>query len=162
MASIATSSNDEALDIVQDAMLKLAQKYAHRPPQEWGPLFHRIMQSTIKDWYRRQAVRRKWQSFLSIGGVKQEENEAQNLFENVADRCMHEPDQQMHLGQSMQDLQQALSGLPRRQQQVFILRVWEGLSVKQAANAMGCSEGSVKTHYFRAVQALQKALKEYI
>jgi len=97
---------------------------------------------------------------LSFTGLNQDDDQ-QDPFENVADRVTEEPDQKMHLNQSMQGLQQALSDLPRRQQQVFILRVWEGLSVKEAAIAMSCSEGSVKTHYHRAVQALQQALKEF-
>jgi len=161
MASVATSNPDDALDIVQDSMLKLATKYADRPPQEWGPLFHRIMQSTIKDWYRRQGVRRKWTAFLSFAGVGNEDSEQPDPFENVADRRIEEPDQQMHLNQSMHGLQEALGNLPRRQQQVFMLRAWEGLSVKEAAQAMSCSDGSVKTHYHRAVQSLQQVLKDF-
>lgn len=163
MAAIATSSRDDALDIVQDAMLKLAGKYSDRSPEEWGPLFHCILQTTIKDWYRRQAVRRKWNAFLSFSGFKHaEDGDDENAFENVAERSTDEPDEQMALEQSMQGLQQALEHLPYRQQQVFMLRVWEGLSVKQTAQAMACSEGSVKTHYFRALQSLQTSLKDLI
>jgi len=154
MAVIATSSREDALDIVQDAMYKLVHRYSKRRHDEWGPLFHRIMQSTIRDWYRRSKVRK---GFLTLFGHSDEEDAS---FDLAAAR--HErPDGKLTSEQQIAALDKALHSLPLRQQQAFLLRQWEGLNVKQTAQAMQCSEGSVKTHYSRAVQALRKQLEEH-
>ena len=158
MAKIATGDADEAVDLVQDAMLKLVQHYSDRDEAEWGPLFHRILQHRIRDWYRRTKVRNRWRQWLGKG----EESDAQSDFlESVPDTSQLSSDKQLALKRAAGALEQALRTLPFRQQQVFLLRAWEELDVAQTATAMGCSQGSVKTHYFRAVHTLRKLLRDH-
>lgn len=158
MAQIATGDADEALDLVQDAMLKLVQRYGTRDEAEWGPLFHTILQSRIRDWYRRTKVRNRWRQWL---GRHQDEDEADDPLDNVADTSQQTSEEQLVLKRAAAALDRALRTLPFRQQQAFLLRAWEELNVAETAQAMGCSEGSVKTHYFRAVQALRKMLGDH-
>ena len=155
MARIATSNSDDALDIVQDAMLKLVEKYGDRSEAELGPLFHCIMQSRIRDWYRRSSVRNRFRSWL---GSEDDEEDALQL---VADPAGRSPDQILEARGGVEALDAALQTLPLRQQQVFLLRAWEGLDTKQTALAMNCAEGSVKTHYSRALAALRVKLGEH-
>ncbi|MHB8622165.1 MAG: RNA polymerase sigma factor [Sulfuricaulis sp.] len=157
MARIAIGNADEAHDIVQDAMLQLVRSYANRGEQEWGPLFYTILQSRISDWRRRTKVRNRLR--IWFGG---NEDDATDPLQNMAD--IRSPDPQGQLGdkQAMLALEAALRKLPLRQQQAFLLRVWEGLDVAQTARAMKCSEGSVKTHYSRAVHALRELLEGYL
>lgn len=158
MAKIATGDADEAMDLVQDAMLKLVQHYRDRDEAEWGPLFHRILQHRIRDWYRRTKVRNRWRQWFGKG----EESDAQlDFLESVPDTSQLSSDKQLALKQAAVALEQALRTLPFRQQQVFLLRAWEELDVAQTATAMGCSQGSVKTHYFRAVHTLRKLLGDH-
>ena len=156
IAQIATNSSDDALDLVQDAMFKLVEKYADRDEQEWGPLFHSILQSRINDWHRRGKVRRRVMGWL----LRSEEDE-EDPIERVADEGQRSPEQHVQMGVSMEKLQEALQALPLRQQQVFLLRVWEGLDVRQTAQAMACAEGSVKSHYSRAVHSLRQQLGDH-
>lgn len=156
MARIATGNEDDALEIVQDAMLKLVKRYADRDEQEWGPLFHRILQSTIRDWYRRSSVRNRLRVWFG-GGDDEGDDPLENRPGNDADG----PLQQLEAERFGDDLEQALHALPLRQQQAFLLRVWEGLSVEDTAKSMGCSAGSVKTHYSRAVHSLREKLEEF-
>jgi len=158
MAELATSSREDALDLVQDTMLELVRRYATRPADEWRPLFYRILQSRIRDWYRRQKVRNRWRSWLH----QDEDNPGEDPLATVADPAAVDPLQQVIQSLSMDVLQGALRRLPLRQQQVFLLRIWEGLDVKATAAAMGCSAGSVKTHYSRAVHSLRDSLQEYV
>ena len=155
VAHIATGDVDEAMDLVQDSMLKLVQRYGMREEAEWGPLFHTILQSRIRDWYRRRKVRNRWRQWFGPG---QDEDDQEDPIQTVADQNQLPSDERMALKQAMVALEQALRALPLRQQQAFLLRAWEELDVSQTARAMGCSEGSVKTHYFRAVQTLRKVL----
>ncbi len=155
MAYLATGNREEALDIVQDAMFKLAQRYADRGENEWGPLFHRILQSRIQDWYRRAKVKRIWQRVKGEGEVQGD------VLDRFPDPAATDPEKSLGEAGAMERLDKALRELPLRQQQVFLLRVWEGLGVKETAQAMGCSEGSVKTHYSRAVHKLRERLEEY-
>lgn len=157
MAVIATGNRDDALEIVQDAMLKLVQKYADKSPEEWGPLFTRIIQSTIRDWYRRSKVRNGFRKFF-WGTDESSSNDAMDGFEHPT---VFKPEDQLGHSQTMQALDQALTELPLRQQQAFLLRQWQGLDVKQTAAAMGCSTGSVKTHLSRAIIKLQDKLGEH-
>lgn len=155
-ARIASGHEQEALDIVQDAMLKMVQRYAGRDENEWEPLFQRILQSRIRDWYRRHQVRCRLRSWFS----HKDDDEADPLESSPA------PDSEGPLQQLQSDrfgieLERALNRLPYRQQQAFLLRVWDGLSVDEAAQAMGCSSGSVKTHYSRALSSLRQQLEEY-
>lgn len=151
---MAVGSDDEALDIVQDAMLKLAQRYSNRDETEWAPLFHRILQSKIRDWYRRSKVRNKWRVWLGSG----KEEEQGDPIEQVPDPGVRSPEQELATRQELDVLEQAIVSLPARQQQAYILRSWEGLDVAQTASAMSCSTGSVKTHYSRALQFLRSKL----
>lgn len=155
MAHLATGNEDEALDLVQDAMLKLAQKYGRRPEEEWGPLFHCILQSRIRDWYRRERVRNRLREFFP--GF-QDDVEAEDPLEQIPDSTAPAPDGELQRKRACAELEVALRALPLRQQQAFLLRIWEELDVAQTAQAMGCSQGSVKTHLFRALQELRRRL----
>lgn len=156
MALIATSNVDDALDIVQDAMLVLASKYATRSKDQWPPLFHRILQNKIRDHYRRQKVRNIYQNWFG----SDEEGLEEDPIQSIADDKVHDPIRKISGERALDDLEVALKTLPVRQQQTFLLRAWEGLDVKQTAEAMGLSTGSIKTHYSRALQALKKQLGE--
>ena len=158
MAQVATGDADEAMDLVQDAMLKLVQRYGARDEAEWGPLFHTILQSRIHDWYRRTKVRNRWRAWFSR---REDDTEQDDPLESVADTGSLLSDEQLAQKRALAALDQALRTLPFRQQQAFILRAWEELDVAQTATAMRCSEGSVKTHYFRAVRALRQLLGEH-
>ncbi|WP_053382188.1 RNA polymerase sigma factor [Nitrospira moscoviensis] len=155
MAFIATGQEEDAHDLVQDAMLKLVERYAGCGEAGWAPLFHRILQSKIRDWYRRTKVRSRWRLWLGRGD---ESEEADDPLESIADTATPSVEHQVKTKQAAAALEEALRSLPLRQQQAFLLRAWEELDVAQTAAAMGCSEGSVKTHYFRAVQTLRKRL----
>ena len=157
MAVIATGQREEAFDLVQEAMLKLVKRYRDRSSTEWGPLFHTILQSTIKDWYRRQKVRQHLNHWLPFKSDEDAEEEAP--WEMVEDSTAERPDARHQQVQTAARLDQALHELPLRQQQAFLLRQWEGLDVAATAQAMGCSEGSVKTHYARAIQSLRNKLE---
>jgi len=141
MAVIATGSREDALDIVQESMFKLATVYHEKASSEWAPLFYRILQSKIRDWYRRNKVKNK---FLRLFLVKQNED-GQDEVETIADPGNNQPDQVLKRSRAMSELDSALGQLPLRQQQALLLRLWEGLDVQQTADAMGCSSGSVKT-----------------
>ncbi len=146
---------DDAHDAVQDAMLQLARAYANRPAEEWRPLFYRILENRIRDMQRRRTVRGRVIAWLPFRGEEDDEE-----LDPIAQAPSLEPQpaQRLELDQAIGALEQALGELPRRQQQAFLLRTLEGLDVAATALAMGCSQGSVKTHYFRAVQALRAQL----
>lgn len=155
--------------------MKLVQKYSQRDESQWGPLFHTILQSTIRDWYRRQKVRNQWRGWFNLTGLSRKQadktgdgrgDDAQReLIENtqnsLTQAASREPAQQLEQVRSMEALERALHVLPLRQQQAFLLRVWEGMSVDDTANTMKCSAGSVKTHFSRAVHALRIQLEDY-
>ena len=157
IAQAALRHEDDALDAVQDAMLQLARAYAGRPPEEWKPLFYRILENRIRDMQRRRTVRGRVMAWLPLRGEDDDED-----LDPVAQAPSLEPQpvRRLELDEAVGALEQALARLPPRQQQAFLLRTLEGLDVAQTAQAMGCSEGSVKTHYFRAVQALRAQLGE--
>jgi RNA polymerase sigma-70 factor (ECF subfamily) len=155
MARIATGNADDALDIVQDAMLGLAQRYANRSAPEWGPLFQTILQSRIRDWYRRARVRNRFRVWFTA------DDDGTDAIADLPDHGEPGPERKVADGRAMGALEQALQRLPLRQQQAFMLRVWEGLDTRDTARAMRCSEGSVKTHYSRACESLRKMLKDY-
>jgi RNA polymerase sigma-70 factor (ECF subfamily) len=157
MARTATGDNDDALDLVQDAMLQLVKHYSARPAAEWGPLFHRILQSRIRDWYRREQVRNRFRVWFG----RRDEHGSGDAVEQQPDHHNPWPDANMVSHQAMVALEAGLRKLPLRQQQAFMLRVWEGMDVAQTAHAMRCSEGSVKTHYFRALRRLRGLLEDY-
>ncbi len=159
MAELATGNRDDALDLVQDAMLGLVKTYADRDEHEWGPLFHRVLQSRIRDWYRRSRVRNRFRVWLGLGKSVQEQQA--DPIQQTADPRRTDMLHTLVQDDAMAQLQEALQALPVRQQQAFLLRAWEGLDVAATAFAMGCSEGSVKTHYSRAVHRLREMLEEH-
>ena len=158
MAEIATGNRDDALELVQDAMMGLVKSYGDKKEQDWGPLFFRILQSRIRDWYRRNTVRNKFRDWL---GLKAKENEHIDPIQNAIDQQGKTPEDMARNSDVGLALDSALRQLPLRQQQAFLLRNWEGLNVKQTATAMRCSEGSVKTHYSRAVHSLRSLLEDH-
>jgi RNA polymerase sigma-70 factor (ECF subfamily) len=154
IAEIATRDREEALDIVQDAMLAFVARYGSHDADEWGPLFHRVLQNRIRDWHRRQQVRRRWRVWLD------RDDEADfDPIETAPDPQARTPEQELALANAGDALLAAVEALPARQQQAFLLRTWEGLDVAETARAMGCSEGSVKTHLWRALQHLREKLE---
>ncbi|MGO9802312.1 MAG: RNA polymerase sigma factor [Steroidobacteraceae bacterium] len=157
IAQAALRHEDDALDAVQDAMLQLARAYAGRPAEEWKPLFYRILENRIRDMQRRRTVRGRVMAWLPSRGEDEDEE-----YDPIAQAASSEPQpvRRLEIDEAMGALDAALKKLPRRQQQAFLLRSLEGLDVAETALAMGCSEGSVKTHYFRAVQALRAQLGE--
>jgi RNA polymerase sigma-70 factor (ECF subfamily) len=158
IAQAALRHEDDALDAVQDAMLQLTRAYAHRPPSEWKPLFYRILENRIRDVQRRRSVRGRVMSWLPLRTGDGEDDELDPVASAPSPDPL--PARKLELEEAMEALEKALALLPRRQQQVFLLRTLEGLDVAETARAMGCSEGSVKTHYFRALQALRAQLGE--
>lgn len=158
LAQIATGHDEDAHDLVQESMLKLVERYGRRNEAEWGPLFHRILQSKIRDWYRRTKVRNRWRVWF---GRDEDADEGEDPLESIADVSAPSAEHQLKTKHAAAALEEALHMLPLRQQQAFLLRAWEELDVAQTAAAMKCSEGSVKTHYFRAVQTLRKRLGDH-
>jgi len=156
MAQFATGNRDDALDIVQEAMIKLVNKYRHLPEQEWPPLFHRILQRQITDWYRSKKIRQKFFGWLPASS----DEEADNSLEYVEHSSVRTPEIHLLNEQAIEVLQIELQQLPLRQRQAFLLRCWQGLDTAQTAAAMGCSTGSVKTHYHRALTVLRNKLGE--
>jgi len=157
-ALLATRHADDALDIVQEAMMQLAHRYAQRPSSEWPMLFARIVTNGIRDWHRRQTLRRKLFFWLP---AESEDDDHGSAVEQVADPRAREGLQHLANGQLLQQLQASLAQLPARQREAFELRIWEGLDVRDTASAMACSEGSVKTHLSRALHRLRADLQGY-
>jgi len=160
MARISTNNVDDAHDIVQDTMYKLVEKYADKAPADWKPLFYTILRSKTTDYYRRNAIRDKvfpWR--------KPNSNESDDYLEPLINLSTSagtdDPDSMLVRSERLQQLTSAIKQLPLRQQQAFMFRAWEGLSTLQTATAMGCTEGSVKTHYSRAMKRLRALLGDY-
>lgn len=163
-ALYATQNADSALDIVQDSMIRLAEKYGTHDSAEWPLLFQRILSNAILDWHRRQRVRAGWMSNLS--DFRHVDDDSDNDFDLLESLEVRDPaghgegsDRQYERTQTLAILESEIGRLPERQREAFLLRYWEGLDVAETAEAMGCSEGSVKTHCSRATQALAKALR---
>lgn len=154
IALSAVGDSEEALDIVQDSMLKLARLYGKKSEQEWQILFKRILQSRIRDWYRRQKVRKAVLGWLP----SYSEDENADPLEQVATPKTHSPEDLVSSKETMASLDGAIRDLPTRQREAFFLRCWEGASTAETAEIMKVSEGSVKTHYSRALSALRDAL----
>ena len=160
IAQMALRSVEDAQDAVQEAMFQLAKRYAARPPAEWAPLFYKILQSRIRDTQRRRMVRNKVLSFF--GGQKEDDDDAlPDPIVGAEDTAGRDPSEQVAQADAMVALEAALNGLPTRQREAFMLRILEGLDVEQTAQAMGCSEGSVKTHLSRAMHSLRESLGEH-
>jgi RNA polymerase sigma-70 factor (ECF subfamily) len=157
IACIALRDRAEAEDAVQDAMIRLVRNYGRHPEDQWRPLFYRILKNRITDFQRRQKVRRAvmawWPGQEAVAA-------APDPFESVVDP-RGRPDEVLEGEELLARIEELLAAMSGRQREAFLLRNFEGLDVAQAALAMGCSEGSVKTHYFRAMQALNEALGEW-
>src|ERR1700761_997163 len=158
IAHAAVRHEDDALDAVEYAMLQLARAYADRPAGEWKPLFYRILENRIRDMQRRRTVRGRVMAWLPFRRDEDDED-----ADPIAQAPSHDlpPVARLELDEAMTALDGALEQLPARQRQAFMLRNLEGMDVAQTAQAMGCSEGSVKTHYFRALQALRQKLGDF-
>ena len=155
--------NDEAaLDIVQDSMMKLVEHYSHKPADELPMLFQRILSNTTLDWFRRQKTRNALFSNLSDFESDSDDGEfdlLENLDSSAGATQVESAENTTQRAQILREIEQEIQELPARQREAFLMRYWEELDVAETAAAMGCSEGSVKTHCSRAVQALSKALR---
>lgn len=155
--------NDEAaLDIVQDSMMKLVEHYSHKPIEELPMLFQRILSNTTLDWFRRQKTRHAL--FSNIGDLEAAADDSgfdllENLDSTGASAQVESAESSTQRAQILREIEIEIQELPARQREAFLMRYWEELDVAETAAAMGCSEGSVKTHCSRAVQALNKALR---
>jgi len=158
IAEIGVRDRDEALDLVQDAMIKLVRNYGDRNREEWTPLFYRILQNGVRDWHRRQAVRNRVMVWFGRG---KRDDEDFDIVASAPDPIGRSPDEELQNSEAMSSLETAVHALPTRQREAFMLRTFEGLDVAGTAVAMGCSEGSVKTHYFRAIHSLRDSLREH-
>ncbi|MGI9248153.1 MAG: RNA polymerase sigma factor [Woeseiaceae bacterium] len=158
IAEIAVRDRDEALDLVQDAMIKLARNYSERSKEEWAPLFYRILQNGVRDWHRRRVVRNRVMVWF---GRKPSDDNDYDAIAAAPDPIGRSPDEELSNSEAMQQLETAVHDLPARQREAFMLRMFEGLDVAGTAVAMGCSQGSVKTHYSRAVHSLRERLEDH-
>ena len=158
ITEISVRDRDEALDLVQDAMIKLAKNYAGRSHDEWTPLFYRILQNGTRDWHRRQKVRN--QIMVWFGRTASTDDDY-DVVAQARDPAGRTPDEQLQVYEAMHQVEVAVRGLSKRQREAFMLRTFEGLDVAGTAAAMQCSEGSVKTHYSRAVHSIRKQLGDH-
>ncbi len=165
-ALFAVHDEHVALDIVQDSMMKLALKYASKPTEELPLLFQRILQNTIRDYYRRQKIRSLWTTLFSAFTPNDQDKNQEDfdILETLQikpeSNFTKEPDAQLERSQLIGLIEKAIEILPARQREAFILRYWEEMSLAETALIMKCSEGSVKTHCSRAVHALATILRE--
>jgi RNA polymerase sigma-70 factor (ECF subfamily) len=160
MARAVLRHDDDALDAVQDAMMQLARAYAARPADEWKPLFYRILENKIRDQQRRRKVRNRVMAWLPFRRNEDGEEMPDPLAQAAS--ALPEPGRRLELEEAMQALERGVGALPARQRQAFMLRNLEGLDVEQTAIAMNCSQGSVKTHYFRALRTLRAQLGNFV
>ena len=162
-AVYAVRDDDAALDIVQDTMIRLSEKYADRPAAELPLLFQRILTNATMDWFRRQKVRnqvvRNFSDFETAVGNDGDFDILETLEALGGPLASESAADSVSRAQILQMIEAEVALLPGRQREAFLLRYWEELDVAETAASMGCSEGSVKTHCSRAVHALAKALK---
>jgi RNA polymerase sigma-70 factor (ECF subfamily) len=158
IAELSVRDREAALDIVQDAMIRLARRYADRPAEEWRPLFFRILANRITDHQRRGTLQKRLFAWLA---PDRDDEDAVDPMAEIADPAPSGPEPTVEREAAMTALARALDRLPARQKQAFLLRELEGLDVAATAAAMNCSEGSVKTHYFRAVRHLRTLLGDH-
>jgi RNA polymerase sigma-70 factor, ECF subfamily len=160
-ALFAVRDSDAALDIVQDAMIKLSQSYGERPSAEFPLLFTRILQNVIHDYFRRQKVRSTWVTlFSALTPAGDDDADPLETLEALAGSAEAEgAGDQVERAQVVAIIEEEVGRLPARQREAFLMRYWEDMDVAETAAAMGCSEGSVKTHCSRATHALAKALR---
>jgi RNA polymerase sigma-70 factor, ECF subfamily len=159
-ALFTTKKSQDALDIVQDAMMQLVQYYRDKTMDEWPLLFHRILQNRIMDWHRSQQKQKRF--FWQSTSVDTDEDATDEMLQVAAEDHEWNPAELIARAENVERVIKAVDILPLRQRQAFLLRAWEGFDVEQTAQVMECTEGSVKTHYFRAVQKLRELLDENI
>ena len=160
-ALFAARDEQVALDAVQDAMMKLSEKYSARPSAELPMLFQRILQNTIRDHFRRQKVRSLWTTQVSsLAGDDDDHDPLETLQAKSDSNSEESPFDRLQQSQTLEIIEEAIRQLPARQRQAFLLRYWEEMDVAAAAAVMGCSQGSVKTHCSRATHALAVMLKK--
>jgi RNA polymerase sigma-70 factor (ECF subfamily) len=156
-------NEESSLDIVQEAMIKLAEKYGDKPAAELPMLFQRILQNTILDFFRREKVRNTWVSLFSNIAPNNQDDDNFDLLENFASEEGSEAAEsvadKLEREQILNIIDDEIKKLPTRQREAFLMRYWEDMDVAETATAMGCSEGSVKTHCSRATHALAASLK---
>ena len=157
MAELATGNRDDAMELVQEAMFGFVRHYAAKPSPQWPPLFYRVLDSRLNDWHRRRQVRQRWAMFPAL----RDDADAGEEIAQAPDLDSPGPLQKLEGTQAASALDRALAGLPLRQRQVFLLRIWEGFDVATTAGAMRCSQGTVKTHLSRALAALRRELDEF-
>jgi RNA polymerase sigma-70 factor (ECF subfamily) len=158
-AQYAVRDADAALDIVQDAMMKLSESYADRPAGEFPLLFTRILQNAIHDHFRRTKVRSTWVTLFSALTREDDEDPLDTLEALAGSDGAESAGDKVERAQVVAVIEQELARLPARQREAFLMRYWEDMDVAETAAAMGCSEGSVKTHCSRATHTLAKALR---
>ena len=158
MARLSTRQIDDAHDIVQEAMYKLIEKYAHKQPLDWKPLFFTILNSKITDYYRRNSIKDK--VFFKSKATPAEDDYYLDWESYSATASgTSGPDAQFIQQRNIHELSRCIEQLSHRQKQAFMMRCWEGYSTQETANLMACSEGSVKTHYSRAISKLRNMLE---
>jgi RNA polymerase sigma-70 factor (ECF subfamily) len=156
----AVRDEDVALDIVQDSMMKLAEKYGDRPAEEFPMLFQRILQNSIRDSYRRQKVRSTWTTLLSSFSKDDEDSDPMETLQTGEEtNPLGTPTGDLERAQVLAIIEKEVEKLPPRQREAFLMRYWEDMDIAETAAAMGCTEGSVKTHCSRATHTLAAALK---
>ena len=161
-AAYAVRKDEAALDIVQDAMIKLAEKYGDKPLAELPMLFQRILQNTILDYFRREKVRNTWVSLFGGLGRRDDDEDFDILASYEAEEgtsAAESSADQVERAETLRLIEEEIQKLPARQREAFLMRYWQDMDVAETAEAMGCSEGSVKTHCSRATHSLQKALE---
>lgn len=162
-AAYAVRDDHTALDIVQDAMLRLVKSYPDRPAAELAPLFQRILKNVITDHFRRQKIRNLWTTLLSSFNTSADGDGAdRDILEVIGSDEVRWQEQsaadQVDRSQTLTIIENEIERLPKRQREAFMMRYWEEMDVAETAAAMGCSQGSVKTHCSRANRSLAKAL----
>ncbi|RJG06387.1 RNA polymerase sigma factor [Noviherbaspirillum cavernae] len=162
-AVYAVRKDESALDIVQDAMVKLAEKYGDKPAAELPLLFQRILQNVIHDYFRREKVRSTWISLFSGLGAEDDSNDNFDILDTYeaeeGTQAAESSADKVERAQVLAVIDQEIQKLPTRQREAFLMRYWQDMDVAETAAAMGCSEGSVKTHCSRATHTLAQALR---
>ena len=154
MESATQGHNGIAMDLVQEAFISLHKSYAEKSTDEWYPLFYTILTNKLQDWRRKEA--RRAQPFSLFKKVSLDDDDVEQL--DIVDEQALNPAEFLDQAVTVEEIQAAIAGLPVRQQQAFMLRAWEGFDTQTTAQIMNCTEGSVKTHYHRAIQALRNSL----
>jgi RNA polymerase sigma-70 factor (ECF subfamily) len=154
MESATQGQHGIAMDLVQEAFISLHKSYAEKSTEEWYPLFYTILNNKLQDWHRKEARRNQPFSFFKKVSLDDDEVE----FDNLVDESTPSPLEFLDQAVTAEEIQEAIAKLPMRQQQAFMLRAWEGFDTQTTAQIMNCTEGSVKTHYHRAIQGLRASL----